>query len=163
MSEALPPSEVGEDPSGLVGVTIDASGLPETVTVAAPWKNRIRPQDLAAAVLEASRAAGMRRMESWARELDSSGATRADHPGERSTDHRDFSGTDPRQDPPSHAVDGTRPLGEVLEELLDVATQVESATTPALLDASGAAANRTGTVSVTLGVAGLRSVDIDAG
>ncbi|MGW4898668.1 hypothetical protein ACWEQL_41515 [Kitasatospora sp. NPDC004240] len=162
VAAALPARDEGEDPSGLVSVTINATGLPETITVAAPWKNRIRPHDLAAAVQEAAAAAGMRRMESWARELDDRGAADPARPAPPA-DRRVPDQPDRRPGPPDDDPGGRRPLGDLVEELLDIASRVDEEAGPTSLAATGTATNQSGTVTVVLGVSGLQSVAVDAG
>lgn len=62
---ASPGPFVGKDGSGCVSVTADAAGLILEVRVVPDWRSDLEPHELAAAVMAAFQAAGLRRVEEW--------------------------------------------------------------------------------------------------
>lgn len=70
VQDAAPARTEAADRAGVVRVVVGADGLPESIQVESRWQERIRPQDLGAAITEASQQALSRRNETWSRTFE---------------------------------------------------------------------------------------------
>ncbi|TCK21820.1 hypothetical protein [Pseudonocardia endophytica] len=133
----MPPACEGADPTCAVAVTLDATGLPTAVRVAADWPRRVGPDAFGAAVTAACRNAQFARLDEWGDRL-------VRHPLARST-----------PDEPS-AGSGTVTTVEDLQRRLHHATSAP----PATIECAGR--DTTGRMGVTIGPDGVRGCTADA-
>jgi len=70
LAAATPQQAEGQDRTGWVRITLDASGLPTEIRIRDGWQQRLEPERLGAAVLEANTDAVQRAMQTWTERLD---------------------------------------------------------------------------------------------
>ncbi|MBB2945345.1 hypothetical protein FB565_005078 [Actinoplanes lutulentus] len=72
LASAAPEESEGYDASGCVLVLLGRDGLPVDIRVRDQWQERLEPEELGSAVLDASSAAGQAATRAWAGSLDNS-------------------------------------------------------------------------------------------
>jgi len=157
---AAPERSQGTDRSGAVRAVLGADGLPEAIRVDAHWSNRLRAGSLGAAVVEASETAMRERGAAWSRALKGSDwQRRVDSLGAGPVG---ADAVDPGTVPPAfrRPEGGARPLAELAEDVIGALDAVASA--PQVPHGPrGAAANRDGTLTLTLSPSGQVSCRAD--
>jgi hypothetical protein len=159
--QAAPEHSQGTDRSGAVQAVLGADGLPEAIRVDAHWGNRLRAGSFGAAVVEASEAAMRERGAAWSRALKRSDWQRRVDLLE--TGPASAAAADPGTVPPAFRRPGgsARPLAELAEDVIGALDAV-AAPVPEVPDGPrGAAANRDGTLTLTLSPSGQVSCRAD--
>lgn len=170
-SESAAPAETtGSDRSGTVAMVVGADGFPQSVRVARDWERKIRPEQFAAAVVEASQAARSGRLTTAAdalqrgRDRERAAGRHADRdPQGRTAGFVPSSPATPAR-LPAAAGQGTpearpRPLTSLVEHALELFSDVEQFRPPPPVHGTGRAAG--GRLSVTLLASGAISCSAD--
>jgi DNA-binding protein YbaB len=125
LQDAAPERTEGTDQSGTVRVVIDRDGIPKSIQVGAHWQDKIHPQALKAAIVEASQQATHRRGEVWSRILELSDQSAKSGHNSPSTSYPDSADMGP-----SPMAFAPRPLGQIADDLLKMLDQVLSSPLP---------------------------------
>jgi hypothetical protein len=176
----VPDRATGEDDTGAVRVVLDSAGLPVDIDVAADWQRRLQPARLGSAVADAAARATDARVAQWGRSLDGDWLREVDAMKEADAAGRPLATVDPppvdlaaltqpsatsgRSGPSGPAgspPDRTRSMDVLAEEALraldaSLAYADQDHTPPPVT-----AANRDGTVHVSLTSSGLTGCTID--
>lgn len=152
----------GTDGSGAVCMTVGADGLPVSVCVSSEWNNRIRPEDFAAAVVEASRAAQGEWMASWIGTLEREGwQAKADRLRAGLDGPAGASGPPPPAYCPDPAGVRPRPLGVLAEDALKAFDAAEKVPPPSLAAVQGTGRSAEGRFVLVLSRGGIVSCSAD--
>lgn len=159
-----PESAEGTDPSGQVKVFLNSKGAPNSIRVNAGWQQRLRPDALGGAVVEAARVALAQRADAWSEQLDRSDwQTRVARLEQRL--ERNLRADDSGLPPAFQRLAGgqePRPLTMLTEEMLKLFDRVDDFTVPERVPES-AGRNRNRRISLTLaGGAGITGCEVDA-
>jgi hypothetical protein len=159
--QAAPDRSQGTDRSGAVLAVLGADGLPEAIRVDAHWNNRLRAGSFGAAVVEASETAMRERGAAWSRALKGSDWQRRVDLLE--ADPAGAAPADPGTVPPAFRRPGgsTRPLAELAEDVIGALDAVAASAPEVPHGPRGAAANREGTLTLTLSPSGQVSCRAD--
>ncbi|WP_146164168.1 hypothetical protein [Pseudosporangium ferrugineum] len=153
LAAATPQRTEGSDATGWVRVSLGPDGAPTDIRVRDGWRQRIAPEALAAAVLDANRDAVRRAMESWIDALDQQRWWR------RRADVDEFAGEAGQSDLPAPPHGLTRDVNDVAEEAItELQGAQRSASAPADQEHEGADDGRH--VVVRVGQGGLLACDI---
>ncbi|MFJ9690602.1 hypothetical protein [Kitasatospora sp. NPDC101183] len=151
--DVLPRRSEGADRTGSVTVVIDAEDLPQSITVTAGWRQRLSPEALGGAAVEAGQAAAVNRLSAW-----QDGAGRA--AWESVPEQLPEAGTSVPGLPALLGDLGEvtpRPLEQLAEDVLAALDRADAPVTPV----QGRGGDEAGHVSVVLARGGLVSCETD--
>ncbi|WP_157537827.1 hypothetical protein [Kitasatospora azatica] len=155
---ATPARAEGHDAAGAVTVVLGPDNLPQSVSVAPGWQRRVSAAELGPAVLDAARAASVKRAEVWMQSLGGSSwlADRVAQPGYGTSAHAAEQPSHPGAASDSAPQVAPRPPEALAEDILAAASR---STLPAPLTGHGTAAD--GRLRLELAAAGLTGCEVD--
>ena len=162
--QAAPEHSQGTDRSGAVRAVLGPDGLPEAIRVDADWSNRLRAGSFGAAVVEACEAAMRERGAAWSRALKQSDwRRRVDRLEAGPAGPAGPAAADPGAVPPAFRRPGARvrPVAELAEEAIGALDAVAAPASEVSQGPRGSAANRDGTLTLTLSPSGQVSCRAD--
>ena len=159
----VPDRAVGEDSTGAVTVVLDAAGLPAEIDIASDWQRRLEPGRLGSAVTDAAGRATDARVAQWGRSLDGRGIREVDELKEADATGRPLPTVEPPPVTLPPAPPGPpRPADVLTEDALRTLDASIAFANRVAAPADVTAANRDGTVHVSLTPSGLSGCTIDA-
>lgn len=159
-----PERNEGRDPKGAIHVVLGPDGTPVSISVAADWKQRVRPQEFSRALTEACEAAMFERLTVWGRALEDAGwrtkaeRLQADYGREQLPDTGLPDGLPPALR--SRAGEANpRPLDVVTEDMIAAFDGLNVQGGPQRVSGSGSGAG--GRLTITLNPTGFESCTVD--
>lgn len=165
LAEALaltPQRSEGQDARGAVTAMVGADGCPRSIKVAGDWRDRLAPEDLHGAVLEAVRAATDARLAAWATALEADGWQDKVERLEESIDGTGSAAPSSSDLPTAFSRSPARPgadaASQVSAEIVMSRSQLQWGA-----GVTGEGSSAAGRISVLLSRDGLESLSIDTG
>lgn len=158
LQEHAPRGAEGNDSTGQVRVSIGADGLPKAIRVEKGWQDRLAPQAVAQAVMEAFTVAVANGMRAWSEAMDRTSWLSRVEALEAPTD-KPISARGPAVSPPAvTSFSGSRAPQDVAEDVLRAADRFRrqaTSETPV-----GVGVDNSGNVSITLSRSGLEQCTV---
>jgi hypothetical protein len=144
----------GTDRTGVISAAVGADGLPRSFRVHQGWPDRLPPESLGKAVVEAYQAAIHDRLATWSKTLEKQGWQ------EEADDLRTHPPSDPVDEP--QPATNPRSVDAIAEDVIRALDQVKEAAAAKQRMATGAGSDSSGKLTLTLSTTGLVSCTVDA-